>query len=576
MRTPFACYESDATPEQYRSEVIVLLCAGVWCSAGDGAHSRPSSAREHSRHNKRGAFSGIPPYKLGHDIPVVTHSVLKPLVVSYPPTAVPVNVKVPLGKYPVGVGQRVPVPHPHYGLKFPHLTKNVFLGKPDHHFHHHHHHVTAKPAIAILPASPAPVVPVPVPQPTVPVAQPLPAPAPPPVFLETAPVSPPSHVLPATNHVHIKPVIPAIAPPPVIQTSAPYIPFAPQYPYVIRPGGAIHASVFANYPKYPLASYSPPFVPIATPNIPLNQVFLEPAQNPHYHLVPQAVGHTLVEPSPAIGVHHIQQSVGVPQVNQAVDVHQVQSPIGVHQVHQGIDVHQVQHVVGVPHGHQTVDVHQVQPAVDFPHVHQAGDVNQAQGEHAHHTPVEQGGWAPIPATAPVHEPSQPQAHETHHFQQDQGGQVYEHHSDEQLFHEYRRQLQAQLERAQYEQQLHNQQLHNQGHLGQEYGTPQLGQEFGPQQLPQEYNGPQQIHQEYGPPNQHLVSEYGLPQQAGDDFGVQQHQIGSEYGVPQQQQGREYAEGRARASDDDEQPQRYHNHIPLGLQPPIDRPLEHFR
>lgn len=271
---------------------IVVLWTCLWVCGADVAHLRAAKVkllgRLAGRHHKRGVLSAVPTFKLGHDIPLVTHSVIKPVVVSYPPSASVSAVKVPLShpllpRYPLPVGHRVPVPHPHYGLKFPHHTKSVVLPKPDQHFHHHHHHVAPRPVFPVAPAPvPAPPL-VPVPAPTAPVALPVPAPSPPvlpaPIIPRPSPFPPPLSILPP-HHFHVRPLLPAApvvsAPAPVV---SPLFPVPPQIPYVIRPGNAVQTSLFATYPRFP---YFPNF------QIPLSQSAVSQLV-PHQYLLPQGL-----------------------------------------------------------------------------------------------------------------------------------------------------------------------------------------------------------------------------------------------------------------------------------------------
>ncbi|CAH2041787.1 unnamed protein product, partial [Iphiclides podalirius] len=644
-------------------QIASVLCACLWLASGDVIHLKSAKARlvgslvHKAKHHKRGILSAVPPFKLGHDIPLVTHSVVKPLVVTYPPTAAVATVKVPLTnplvpRYPVPVGHRVPVPHPHYGLKFPHSTKSVVLSQPDHHFHHHHHHVSPRPVAPIVPVAPAPApvpapaplpVPAPAPVPTaplVPVAQPT-APAPlQPVLFHSAPalpappvpVAPPPLQILQPHHLHFKPLLPAAVPvQPASVLPAPLFQYAQQFPYVLRHGGAVQTSVFATYPRYPLLNYQSPLLPIAPlapgvqgagqvllkrPQVLLQrpQVLLERPQVPQFHLVPQAGvqsgvvehGHTnvAVEPTPAL--LHPQAALPTPTLHL--------QPAAIPQ--------------------PTVHLQPTQPSATLDH----------------------DGWSPVTAQphdlTPAHNPEahypQPQPH--HHFTQEQGTQVFEHHTGEgnynDLHHQLQHHIQQQIEQAQYEQHLNNQ--HHQyvtpQQPGQEYGIPNRdfsqqnhdfayhGQEYAPhdqqyipndqqyvntqdfgqhdqQYVPQDQQFPQQDQQfaqhdqqfaqhdqQFGQHDQQFAQhdqqfaqhdqqfaqhDQQFPQQEqqfaqhDQQFGQHgqgydlSHQPGQEYGLPQQ--GPE-----GRNDDGQESDQQYHNHIPLGLQPPINEPLEHFR
>lgn len=533
--------------------IAFSLCASL--INADIAHLKSGKAKllnnlaGRGRHHKRGALGSIPTFKLGHDIPYVSHSVLKPLVVTYPPTTVPFSLKVPvpnphIAKYPVPVGHKVPVPHPHYGLKFPQFNKPLFISKPEQHYHHHHHHVTPKPVVPLVPVTvPQPARPAfPVAQPTAPVTQPVPAP--PSVFLPTpvapppivpAPVahpiplpvpSPPLQILPQ-EHVHLKPIIPT-APIP-FHPAAPIVPVAPQYDYYLRPGNSIQSSLFATYPKYPLLNYPTQFLPTGASVA--NQFAVDRPQVPQYYF-PQ--GSSVVAHQPTVLTHQVVPTVAVQTTN-----------------------------------------------------------------HADHTvpqPFDHNGWSPLSFSegvaseqTAVHEYAQEGHH--HHITQEQGAQIYEHHSEEQHYQDHHDHVHNQIHQleqaqAQYEQSLNNQhqqeyaqsQAQNeydvQQHINQEYA--QSNQEYGvPQQhLHQEYNlSEQQLNQEYRFPQQHLQQEYGSPdQQINQEYELPQQQLKQEYGLPHQGvEGRNFSEDEA----SNQQEQAYHNHIPLGLQPPIDRPLEHF-
>ncbi|XP_059062193.1 YLP motif-containing protein 1-like [Achroia grisella] len=594
--------------------IALVICVCMCLAAADVVHLR-AKARLAARlagklkHHKRGVLSPVPPFKLGHDIPLVTHSVVKPIVVTYPPTSSVTAVKVPLAhphshRYPVSVGHKGN-PHSHFGQKHPH-TNTVLVPKPDHHFHHHHHHVDPKPVVPILPAPPVPATPiVPIAQPTGTIAHPIPAPSPP-VLIQPGPFVPPQpvpiappplHFLPSN---HVKPILPAttipfhppaavpLRPAAIPLPQAPLIPapvpLAPQYQYVIRPGNAVQSSFFATYPRYPLLNYQNPFLPLASPIAPaihpsVNQVLLQRPQVPSFHLVPQAaVGEGVLEqPAPTVPVEPtlIHPTQAVPQ--------------------------------------PTVHLQPTQPAIS----------------------IDNNGWSPVPPQAhditPVHHPEAHFPQPEHHFTQEQGTQVFEHHTaSDQQYHDYQNHLQQhiqqQLEQAQYEQNLNHQHQ-----LNQEYGAPQnLNHEYG--QPNQEYPVPTQDYsqhnQDFPPHNpdysQHVqdyaqhaqdyaqhaqeyaqhgqeyaqhAQEYAqhgqdyaqhaqeYPQHgqeyaqqeyaqhgqdvAGNEFNLAHQQLGQEYGLPQ-------AEGRSEDAEEESEAQRYHNHIPLGLQPPINRPPEHFR
>ena len=313
-------------------QIALVLCACVCLSAGDVSHLKTAKAKLIGRfvkgkNHKRGVLSAVPPYKLGYDIPVVTHSVVKPVVVSYPPAAAVTNVKVPLAhplatRYPVPVGHKVPVPHPHYGLKFPHQTKTVLLRKPDHHFHHHHHHEVPKPVIPVVPAVPtAPVIPVG--EPTVTVAHPVPAPSPP-LLLQPAPIPAPAPVFPAAGlahthlysqgHTHLKHVVPA-APVPAHPPIAPLLQYANQFQYVLRPGNAVQTSFFANYPRYPFLNYQTPVFPLSQPTPAVNQVLFERPHAPHFHIGPQPGPEGLLyeQPGAHVDAPFLHAHAGIPQ-----------------------------------------------------------------------------------------------------------------------------------------------------------------------------------------------------------------------------------------------------------------------
>ncbi|XP_047028445.1 glutenin, high molecular weight subunit DX5-like isoform X1 [Helicoverpa zea] len=682
--------------------IALVLCACVCLSAGDVAHLKAAKAKligrlAKGKPHKRGVLSAVPPYKLGYDIPVVTHSVVKPVVVSYPPAAAVTAVKVPLAhplttRYPVPVGHKVPVPHPHYGLKFPHHTKTVLLPKPDHHFHHHHHHVSPKPVIPVVPA-PVPATPViPVHEPTATVAHPVPAPSPP-VLIQSAPIPAPipqpipgpplfsaaalahTHLFPQA-HAHLRPAAPA-APLPTHPEYTPLLPYAHQFPYVLRPGNAVQTSFFATYPRYPLLNYQSPIFPLGPPAV--NQVIYERPQGQHFHLAPPAgqEGVVLEQPGahveptflqapvpqhavhlqptqptlhlqpvqpgvhlspdvhlhpgqPEVHLHSAQPEVHLQPTQPEYHLHPTQPEVHLHQGQPEVHLHQGQPEVHLHQGQPEVHLHQAQPEVHL-HTAQPGVLQAAQPgllptqPTVHLQPtqptLDQDGWHPVQAQP--HDLGQQGGHfnqdgqfapGTHfgqdgqyaqgHFGQDgqqqhfgnegqfgqdghhqytqtQGTQVYEQHTGDQQYHDFQAQLehhiQQQLDQAQYEQHINNQQQHQ---PGQNYGVPQYpqdvfgqngqqGQNFG--QSGQDYNqNGQNFGQqgyEYSQPGQNFGQDFS---QAGQNFGqdFNQQQPAGEYGVPQGAEGRSSAEG--------EEEQEFHNHIPLKLQPPLDRPLEHFR
>ncbi|XP_030033330.2 glutenin, high molecular weight subunit PW212 [Manduca sexta] len=430
--------------------IALVLCACAWLAAGDVAHVKAAKAKLIGRiaakvkHHKRGILSAVPPYKLGHDIPVVTHSVVKPLVVSYPPTAAVTAVKVPLthpliSRYPVPVGHKVPVPHPHYGLKFPHHSKTVLLPKPDHHFHHHHHHVEPKPVFPIVPAEPLPATPlVPVPQPTATIAHPVPVPPPTPV-IHPAPVLP-APVLPApavpvpvaapVNHVHLKPVLPG---PPVPLPAAPVVspvyPIAQQIPYILRPGGAVQTSVFAQYPRYAF-NYQAPFLPFAAAGG-VGPVLFDRPQVPPYHLVPQGGAHNGVvfeHPQPAAPVPvepnllHPTQVIPQPAVHlqpgQAeVHLHQPQPDLHFHPGQPEVHYHPGQPEVHLQPGQPEVHLHQGQPEIHLQpgqqevHLHHGQpEVHFQPGQPELHLQPVQPGFHLHPGQPGVLQSGQPELH----------------------------------------------------------------------------------------------------------------------------------------------------------------------
>lgn len=453
---------------------MLALC----CVAAEGGGSRAVRAGlARARHQKRGALGGLPPYKLGHDIPVVTHSVLKPLVVTYPPAATVAAVKVPLShpllsRHP----SRHPLvsPHQHH---LHHHTKSVPLPHPEQHFHHHHHHVATRPQVPVLRVA----------QPATTVVHPLPPPMPAPVVPALA-----TPLLPAaTASVPAAPLLPA-----------PLVPFAPQYSYVLRPGNAVQTSYFATYPRYPLASYRP-LAPAPAPALLLPQ---PPAIHLQSHIVPQLLG---VAPTPAL-LHPTQ-----------VDVSQA-----------AVQVH---HSLPESHAHIAPSSGQLPVAA-----------------HA----LEQTGWAPLDAGHSF-------------FSQEAGTQVYEQHDGgEQVLRGYHDQLPPQQEQVHYD---HHQLGHENAAPAHapgpsaEYGQPD--HEYDQQLLQHQQQHDHQFSQQFAQHDHQFAQhdQHAYEQQYAQHFEQhQQHPAASFEG--QELQGRSAEEGE----------QRYHNHIPLGLQPPIDRPLEHFR
>ncbi|CAH2089990.1 unnamed protein product [Euphydryas editha] len=629
------------------SVITLVLCVCAWAVAADVTHIKATKAKllgrlaGKGRHHKRGILSAVPPFKLGHDIPHVTHSVLKPLVVNYPPTAAVAAVKIPIphpSHFPVSVGHKVPgLPHPHYGLKFPH-TK--FVAKPDHHFHHHHHHVAPRPIIPVVSAAPIPPTPVthiapappvvpaapilPAPRPTIAITQPVPAPIP-----HALPVpAPPVSILPP-NHLHLKPLLPAaavsLAPAPVLPS--PILPYSQPFPYVIRPGGSVQTSIFATYPRYPLInSYQAPLFPIGPSASGVHSVsqFLVPRPQFHpYHLVPQALGqHGVIEQhTPNVGIEQTPTLIHPTQVAPQPAVHLHPNPellpqpsFHVHPteetLHQtGFHLHPTQEAVPQPgfhlqhspdaqHGFHLHSTQDTLPQPDF-HIH---PTQEPQPDfHLHPTqvgpqsviplqptqasiPLDHDGWSPVAPQshdlAPSHEGHYP--HQGHHFTQEQGTQVFEHHTGNE-YHDYQHQLQhhiqQQIEQAQYEQSLNNQHQPSQEYglpqqLGQEYGQPneysQQGQDFAQhvQDFAQHAQDFAQHGHDFAQHQQDFAQNSQDYAQHTQDFGHHLAHLGQEYGQPHQG-----AEGR---NADDNDQQQFHNHIPLGLQPPIDRPLEHFQ
>lgn len=552
----------------FQITLLVLACA--WLAVGDVAHLKAAKAKLVGRlkHHKRGIFSSVPPFKLGHDIPLVTHSLVKPLVVTYPPTAALAAVKVPLSpplvpRYPIH-GHKVPLPHPHFGIRYPHHTKTVIGPKPDQHFHHHHHHIPPKPLVPVLPAAPV----VPVPQPSTTILQPFPAPTPSVIVPEPAVHSHPVPIAPPPVHIPFKPFVPIAPIQPASAIHSPVIPYAQQFPYVIRPGNAVQTSFFATYPRYPLGNYQSSLypLPLPAPAAPvIDQVLLN---RPQLHLIQgghEVVEHghpsVVVEPTPTL-LHPTQAALPQP----AVHIQTAQPTVHLQPAHPTVHLEPAQPTVHLQPAQPTVHVQPTQPAV----------------------PLDHDGWSPVPAQPhdliPAHQPDGhfltpvqqeghfhqdghfPQPIDGHHFTQEQGTQVFEQHTgSDQQYHDYQHQLQhhiqQQIEQAQYEQHLNNQHQ-----LNQEYGAPQ-----------QEYAQPNQDFSQQNPDfaqhaheySQHVqeYAQHGQDYAQTNEYNLQQ-QPAQEYGIPQQLEGRS-AEG-------EEEGQRFHNHIPLGLQPPIDRPLEHFR
>ncbi|CAK1542861.1 unnamed protein product [Leptosia nina] len=530
----------------------LMLCVFACGVIADVAHIKASKAKlighlvGKGKHNKRGILSHLPPYKLGHDIPLVTHSLVKPLVVTYPPTAAVATVKVPLTnplvpRFPVGVGHKVPgLPHPHYALRFPHTKYYV---KPDHHFHHHHHHVEPKPVVPVAPLRPvvdaAPVAPVvPLPHPTAAIAHALPTPV---LSPQPVPIAPPPVVIPQ-SHVTPIPLAPALLPRPL---------YPLQQQYVFRPGGSIHASYFATYPRYPLiSSYQAPIYPLhSAPAVPAVQSVQHviQAHSPPFHVLPQVVPHEGVEQN----THNVIYEQTPATLHPG---HEVPQPaIHVHTPTQHSFSHPTFTVQPTLIPQPTVHLEPTQPSV----------------------PVEHDGWSPVQP--------HPADGANHHFVQEQGTQVYEHHQ-EQHFNDFQHQIQQhiqqQIEQAQYEQNLQNQH-----HLQQEYGAPQIPYEYHGQTNP--YQGQDIAHHAHDfAQSGHDFSQHGPDfSQQGQDFSHQSHdfsQQGNDYSLPGQDFGQsthpnqEYGvpQPEGRSLDDDSQ--QFHNHIPLALQPPIDRPLDHFQ
>lgn len=455
----------------------------VALALGGGARAlRPRGA--HARHYKRGALAGLPSYKLGHDIPVVTHSVVKPLVVTYPPTATVAAVKVPLA-HPL-----LPRHPPRHTLHSAHQhhhhhPKTVLLPHPERHFHHHHHHMQPRPPLPVLPvARPAATV------------------------VHSLPPPPSAPIVPA----QVTPLLPAATAPvpvaPVLPPAPALVPLAPQYSYILRPGNAVQSSYFATYPRYPLASYRP-LAP--APALLLPQL---PAVHLQSHVAPPILA---VAPTPAF-LH----SAEIPQA--AIQVHNPQP------------------------GSQT-------------HIAPAG----GQLPVAPHA-LENDGWAPLELGQPL-------------FTQEAGTQVFEQHDgSEQALGGYQDQLQQhvqqQLEPVHYND-------HQLGHESAapahgpvpspEYGQP--GHDYDQQLLRHQQQRDHQYSQQYA---QHEPFRGHEQQFAEHD----QHSYEQLYAQHEQQQQQHLSasleEQEVQGRSAEERDQRFHNHIPLGLQPPIDRPLEHFR
>lgn len=466
-------------------QVALALGGGAW--AGGARGLRP-------RHHKRGAWGGLPSYKLGHDIPVVTHSVIKPLVVTYPPAATVAAVKVPL-EHPLlpRHPSRHPLHSPHKHQH--HHTNAVLLPHPEQHFHHHHHHVAPRPSLPVLPVA----------QPAASVVHPHPVP-PPPAPLVPAPATP---LLPAaTAPVPLAPLLPAPAPA--------LVPLAPQYSYVLRPGNALQTSYFATYPRYPLASYRP-----LAPAPPAALLFPQP---PAVHLQSHVA-------SPLLGISPTPTFIHPAQVPQAA-----------------------------------VQVHSSRPEL---HTHIAPSVGQLPvAAHA----LDHDGWAPL---GPGHS----------HFTQEAGTQVYEQHDGEQALGVYHDQLQQhvqqQLEQQQLEQAHYD---HHHHQLSHEYAAPphapapsaEYGQPdhaYDQQLLQHEQQRDHQYEQQYA---QHEPFPQHDQQYAQQDQHSYEQQYAQHVEQHQQHLAGPFEEQELQGRSAEEGDQRFHNHIPLGLQPPIDRPLDHFR
>ncbi|XP_063828530.1 uncharacterized protein LOC135077930 [Ostrinia nubilalis] len=593
--------------------ISIVLAACVWLTAGDVAHLKAAKAklvgRLAGKHHKRGIFSAVPPFKLGHDIPHVTHSLVKPLVVTYPPTATVAAVKVPLSpplgpRYPVSVGHKVPLSHSHFGHKFHHQTKTVLVPKPDHHFHHHHHHVEPKPVVPVLPAPPVvhatPIVPVA--QPTgVHVAHPVPAPSPP-VVVQSVPepvvhaqpiplAPPPLHFL-RPQHVPLRPLVPIAPIQPANAITAPSFPLAHQFPYVLRPGNAVQTSYFATYPRHPLLNYQGPILPFSPATAlssvapSYDQVFLNRPQV----LLQQDGGHegvfehhhpsVVVEPTPTL-LHPTQGALPQP----AIHLQPAQPTVHLQPAQPTVHLQPAQPTVHLQPAQPTVHLQPAQPTIHLQPTQPA-------------VTIDHNGWSPVPAQphdlTPVQQPEGHFPLDTHHFTQEQGTQVYEHHTgNDQQFHDQQFHDQQFHDQQFHDQQLHDQQYHDYQHQLQHHIQQQIDQA----QYEQHLNNQHQLNQEYGAPQQ----EYGQPNhdfsQQNQDFAQHAHEYAqhvqehaqhaqdyaqtNEYNLQQQQPAQEYGapqqlEGRSAEGEGEGEPQRFHNHIPLGLQPPIDRPLEHFR
>ncbi|RVE43793.1 hypothetical protein evm_011564 [Chilo suppressalis] len=613
-------------PRDMRSHVITcVLLACVWFAAGDVAHLKAAKARLLGRlagkHHKRGIYSAVPPFKLGHDIPHVTHSVVKPLVVTYPPTASVAAVKVPVhppySRFPSSVAHKG---HTHFGSKF-HHHKTVLVPKPDQHFHHHHHHVEPKPIVPVLPAPP--VVPpptfVPIPQPTNTIVRPVPAPSPPvlvhqapqPIFpAPPVPVAPPPIPL-IPQPVPLKPLVPLTPIQPTQAVNIPAFPLAAQFPYVIRPGNAVQTSYYATYPRYPLVNYQSPLLPFAGPPAPLLPAGFY--DRPHFHhLQPQAGVHGVFEqPPPSIAVeqtpnlHPIQTVIPQPAVHlqpaqPPTHLHPVDPSLHLQPAEPSLHLHPAQPTLHIQPSEPTLHVHPAQPSLHVqpvePTLHLQPTQPTVHLQPTQPVPLDHNGWSPVPSqhdhTQIPTEGQFQQPLDSHHFTQEQGTQVYEHHTGNDQFHDYQNHLQhhihqqieqSQYDQAQYDQAQYDQQFNNQHQLNQDYGAPQ--QEYG--QPNQDFQQNQEFAQHAHEYAQHVqeYAQHGQDYAQTNEYQVQQGQgyhPGQEYGQPEQEynlQGQEYQgiEGRSGETEDDAQnTQRYHNHIPLGLQPPIDRPLEHFR
>lgn len=589
----------------FQIQIVVVLCACALV-VGDIVHLRALKARLAGKHRKRGVLSGVPPYKLGHDIPLVTHSVVKPVVVTYPPTAAVHNVKVPLN-HPLWPRPTPADPHsaPPRGFKLPHHTRTVLLPRPESHFHHHHHHIAPRPLLPVVPAPPVvPATPiVPLPQATVSITRPLPVPAPP-LFVEPTPAAPPPLAIHPVHHAHPAPLTPLLP--------AAAVPAAPHYSYVLRPGNAVQSSFFATYPRYPLLNYHQPLVPFAPPATP--PLYVQRPQVPQFHLASASV---IPQPVPVLGVQP------TPTVLQPAPT----GVLSVGHVH-GEQPALVEHDGWAPlpatpnptfesaHGHAV----QEQVAHDFAHVQVAAEHEQhAAEEHNYHEYQHQ-----LQNHLQQIEQAQYEQHvNQHHLGQEYGqpDQGYAQHGHDyaqqaqdftqhvQQAHDFIQNMQQAHDFAQHPQQDHDfaQQAHDFAHQSHDFTQyTEQGHDFGQhahqahnfghnendfaQHTQEGHNFAQQAH-EY---EQHAQQAHEYAQQAqqaheyaqqaheyaqhAQNFGLGGQHPNAEYGPPQHLEGRS-AEGAGDAGNMEEAGDgelRYHNHIPLGLQPPIDRPLDHFR